>query len=248
MLSRLVSTRFVSILLIALALGWAVLAIAQKAGSISDSQTGVKPDTPALEVTRIVEAVRGYYQKAGDFSATFSQAYHSKLTRRVTESGGKVDFAQPMKMRWEYDSPDRKTFVTDGKTLWVANWKSKDVSVRKNLKSSQLESSLAFLWGGGDLAADYRIARLELANVEGVAEVNGRQVLELLPKKPNQFEALYLILNATTSAIEETVLVDAVGNRNHLTFKDLKPKQTYPEGHFRLQLPGKDWTEKPVEF
>ncbi len=202
------------------------------------------PKAPA-EVLQAVEGLRDYYKKAENFRATFTQNYHSKLTKRQKSSKGQVDFARPTNMHWAYTEPEKKSFITNGKSLWVVEWEQKRVTIREDLQSSALESSLAFLWGGGDLLADYAITRLQVENLEGVLPVNKRLVLELVPKHDkNQFDTLYLVLDPASHRIEETLLVDTIGNLNHLIFSNPETNQTFPAGHFIFTAPGPDWTEE----
>ncbi|RJO65844.1 MAG: hypothetical protein C4523_15180 [Myxococcales bacterium] len=199
------------------------------------------PTNPSPATAALVKNVQDYYLKAGDFSARFTQRYHSKLTRRVSESGGTVEFAKPVKMRWEYDPPDRKAFISDGQTLWVVHWEEKSATVHPDLKSSELESSLGFLWGGGDLLLNYAVNRLDLPNVEGIVETKGRIVLELVPKKPAQFDTLYLLVDPASYRIEEAVLVDSLGNLNHLAFTAPKTRLALGKDRF-VFTPPPGWT------
>lgn len=206
-----------------------------------------KPEPPPdPAVVAELEAVRKYYREAGDFSAGFKQEYHSKITRRIKESGGMLDFARPSKMRWEYEKPERKSFISDGKRIWLVRWEEKEVLIR-DLRESELEASLAFLWGGGNLVEDYAVAKLPDGKIEDKIEVNGRIVLELLPKKPAQYAALYLLIDPARHRIEEVVLVDAIGNLNHLTFTEPKNERKFKKGHFRFKAP-KGWSVEKLDY
>lgn len=199
-------------------------------------------------VGEVLKNIRKYYQKAEDFSVDFVQTYHSKITKRTNESSGRVDFSKPMKMRWEYTKPDKKSFITDGKSLWIATWDNKEVKIHKDLKTSDLESSLAFLWGGENLAEKYKVARLVMPNVEGIVEVKHRLLLELVPKEKSQFDTLYLLLNPNTYRIEEVVLVDMVGNLNHLIFNSPQIQRKFDASHFVFKTPSKDWVETSMDY
>ena len=194
------------------------------------------------QLTPLLDGIRDYYRQAGDFSVSFSQAFHSKLTKRVQISQGDVDFARPAKLNWRYQKPDNKAFISDGATLWAVEAETKQVKVRKNLKASELESSLAFLWGGGNLLDDYDVRQLNDSVLEGVVPVMGRLVLWLVPKQAASFDTLYLLLNAQTRRIEEVLMVDSLGNLNHLTFGPPKNNQKFPKNHFTFTAPDKTWT------
>jgi len=57
------------------------------------------------------------YRSATSLSATFLQKYseNGKLTRMES---GKSYFLHPGKMRWDYEAPEKNTFLADGKYVW----------------------------------------------------------------------------------------------------------------------------------
>lgn len=211
--------------------------LAPQAAAASDSKA---------QLTPLLDGIRDYYRQAGDFSLSFSQAFHSKLTKRVQISQGDVDFARPAKLNWRYVKPDTKAFISDGTTLWAVESETKQVKLRKNLKTSEFESSLAFLWGGGNLLADYDVRQIHDAVLEGTVPVLGRLVLWLAPKQAASFDTLYLLLNAQTRRIEEVLMVDSLGNLNHLTFGPPKNNQKFPKNHFTFTAPDKTWTVETI--
>lgn len=238
--------RFISLLIFSAFLLCAGILAAEEALSPADSPgTSTQADT-AMQAE--IEKIQTYYIGAGNFSVQFTQNYHSKITKRVKVSKGMVDFAKPMKMRWDYTEPERSSFITDGQSLWLVHWLEKDIKFNKNLKSSDLESSLAFLWGGDNIIERYAITKLDLPMVEGIIKAEGRVVLELLPREKSQFDVLYLLVDPKTHRIAEVALVDLLGNLNHLVFTLPKLQQTFPKGHFSFKAPGKDWVTTQVDF
>jgi len=226
---------------------------AQEAAKTADSaKAPEKADTKALDAEALkqlqVEKIQQYYLSAGDFSVTFEQRYHSRLTKRMKKSLGKIDFAQPMKMRWQYTEPDNKAFITNGNSLWMVDWEQKQVREHKSLKSSELEAALGFLWGGERISDRYNITELKMKNVEGVSEVGERILFELVPKDTSQFELLYILVDPKSFRITETIVVDTIGNFNQLIFTDAKTKQTFPKDHFTFTTPSKDWDVVPMDF
>ncbi len=200
------------------------------------------------DIAAVLENVRAYYREAGDFQLAFQQDYHSRITRRAKKSEGQVRFAKPGKMRWDYEKPEKKSFISDGRELWMVTWDDKRAKVKKDLKASSLESSLGFLWGGGDLHGDYEIRRLKLAKLENQVEVGKRIALELVPRKPAQFDTLYLLLDPQSGRIEEALLVDKLENLNHLTFTDPKTRQNFDKNVFTFRAPDKTWNLETMEF
>ena len=66
---------------------------------------------PAEDLARRVEE---RHRSARDLTARFVQTYRSGLLGRESSSGA-LSLKRPGRMRWEYEAPEKKTFVSDGK-------------------------------------------------------------------------------------------------------------------------------------
>src|SRR5262245_13953987 len=72
-----------------------------------------------LDVKGVVAEVQRRYDSAADFRSKFSQTLTSAALGRKTNSSGEVAFKKPGRMRWDYEKPDKSTYVTDGGVLWL---------------------------------------------------------------------------------------------------------------------------------
>ena len=109
------------------------------------------------DVKTVTAEVQRRYDGAADFRARFSQTLTSAALGRKTLSSGEVAFKKPGRMRWDYEKPDKSTYVTDGGVLWL--YEPEDgQAFKQELKSSQLPAALAFLTGKGKLATEFDIA------------------------------------------------------------------------------------------
>jgi outer membrane lipoprotein-sorting protein len=59
----------------------------------------------------------GKYQNATRLQATFLERYREN-GRLVRVESGDAYFLRPGKMRWDYQAPEKNTFVVDGKYVW----------------------------------------------------------------------------------------------------------------------------------
>ena len=71
------------------------------------------PDS-AKAIARLLEE---HYHHAQTLRAVFLERY-SEGPREARIESGTVYFRRPGRMRWEYESPEKKLFVADGKTVW----------------------------------------------------------------------------------------------------------------------------------
>ena len=77
------------------------------------------PGAPAEppEAARLIRLLEARYSGARTLQAVFLERYLEN-GRQVRAESGKVFFRRPGKMRWEYESPEAKVFVSDGRTIW----------------------------------------------------------------------------------------------------------------------------------
>ena len=104
----------------------------------------------------MVEKVQKRYDAATDFRARFTQTLTSVAMGRKTNSAGGVMFKKPGRMRWDYDKPEKATYVSDGGVLWLYEPDDQQ-AFKQELKASQLPAALAFLTGKGKLASEFDI-------------------------------------------------------------------------------------------
>jgi outer membrane lipoprotein carrier protein len=194
------------------------------------------PAAPApgrLPLPALIEKMQKNYDQAKDFHAHFSQKYTNVAFNRTKVSSGEVSFKKGGKMRWDYDKPDPQMFVSDGKTLWLYEPEDKQ-AFRQSLKESQLPGALAFLLGKGKLTDEFDIALA--GEIAYGNKVDYR--LSLKPKQPQAtYKSIYFIVDAKTFYVTESVLVNAQGDINDITFSDVKVNTKLPDSLFSWKPP-----------
>src|SRR5262245_12291818 len=113
---------------------------------------GAETKKPADPAKDLLEKVQRYYDQTKDYTADFVQTYTRVALSKTSESQGKVTIKKPGMMRWEYTKPSAKLFVADGKQLFVYEPEEEQVIVDPHFKTSELSTSISFLWGEGKLS------------------------------------------------------------------------------------------------
>lgn len=186
-----------------------------------------------LEVKAVTAEVQRRYDAASDFRARFSQTLTSAALGRKTSSSGEVMFKKPGRMRWDYEKPDKSTYVTDGPVLWLYEPDDRQ-AFKQELKSSQLPAALAFLTGKGKLAAEFEIAFVD----KSPYAVGGDYVLALSPKVAEpQVKSILFVVDPRTFDVRESVITDAQGNVNDVVFADIRVNTKVPEAQFHFTPP-----------
>ena len=99
----------------------------------------------APEVKTLVDRMQGFYERTQDFTADFRQDYLYKTFNRTVISTGTVAFQKPAKMRWEYLTPSKRTFVLSGDRIYALDPDAQTLT-KAALPTSQLSASVTFLW------------------------------------------------------------------------------------------------------
>ena len=96
-------------------------------------------------------ALESRYQHAATLKAAFYERYDDGKGGGQAESGI-VYFERPGRMRWEYESPETKLFLVDGKNVWFYVPADHTASRAKMKESSDWRTPIALLAGKADLA------------------------------------------------------------------------------------------------
>jgi outer membrane lipoprotein carrier protein len=77
------------------------------------------PGSGQDQATRqLIKTLESRYSASKSLRAVFEERYYENGRLLRTESG-RVYFRRPGKMRWDYEIPESKVFLSDGKTVWL---------------------------------------------------------------------------------------------------------------------------------
>ncbi len=187
--------------------------------------TPAAADDAGLELARRVDRRQATVR---DLTARFEQRYRSGTLGRELVERGTLAIRRPGRMRWEYREPERKTFVSDGRTFYFYVPADRQVIVRQTSGERGLTARL--LSGEGGLVSQFEVG-LEASPGPGL------QRLRLVPREPDpDVERVYLDVDAR-ARIVGLELFDAQGNRSRFRFEDLEENVGLGEGQFRFEVP-----------
>ena len=186
-----------------------------------------------LELPAVIARVQSRYDQAKDFQARFTQKYSRQVVGRETVFAGQVHFKKPGRMRWDYDKPEARMFLSNGQLLWLYEPEEKQ-AFKQDLKSSQLPAALAFLMGKGRIADEFEVAWSNDTRFGRTEDYR----LSLRPKQPQStYKSIVFVVDAGDFSVRESVLVDQQGNANHFVFSDLKINAKVSDEVFRWSPP-----------
>lgn len=206
---------------------------------------------PIVDTKSIVRALESRYHSASSFKATFLERY-AESHRDVRIESGTVYFSRPGRMRWEYESPEQKVFVADGKTAWFYVPADRTVTRAPLKESRDWRTPFALLTGKAKLS---RIcASIELVSRPLAAA--GHAVLRCLPREPGAkgragesgtavdargengaFREVLLEVEADRGDLARVVIRQTGGVELEYRFGNWQQNPTLPEALFHFRPP-----------
>ncbi|MCG3174409.1 MAG: Outer-membrane lipoprotein carrier protein [Myxococcota bacterium] len=209
------------------------LAAAQTASPVAQSRPSI---------TEVVEKMQSVYDSTSDFRAEFVQEYKPSgafkgamnVAERV-EQKGVIQFKKKGKMRWEYSSPHRRLFISDGRKLWMYDPDARTVTVNDNFRAELLPASISFLWGEGKLKEEFEIDYIQGEFMLGEP---GDLLIKLKPKEGKKIvTAMFFVVDPKSYRVKEAIVFDPARNKNHLKFRNLTPNTGLADSLFTFTPP-----------
>lgn len=135
--------------------------------------------SPAADVgvSGLLKAVENRYNRAKTIQVLFRQTYTVQGGRSRTESG-ELFLRKPGRMRWQYESPRGKLFLSDGKHVYLYTPAANRVEKMGLKETEDMRAPLAFLLGKLDFWRDFDrfVSRADGSDMRIVAEPKSRQL------------------------------------------------------------------------
>lgn len=109
------------------------------------------PAQTSAQAAPVVRLLESRYRNVKTLKAVFLQTYRNGRSGLQLESGT-VYFSRPGRMRWEYESPESKLFIADGKTVWFFVPADHTVTQAPMKESADWRTPLALLTGKAKLS------------------------------------------------------------------------------------------------
>ena len=104
---------------------------------------------------RVLKGVEQRYNRAKTLKVLFNETYSVQGQPRKSESGD-LTLRKPGRMRWQYDSPPGKLFLSDGRDVYLYTPDANRVEKMKLKESEDMRAPLAFLLGKLDFTKEFR--------------------------------------------------------------------------------------------
>lgn len=185
-------------------------------------------------LNRLIDGLQQKYSRMNGVAAHFVQLYQGADGRTLRESG-QVVLKRPGKARWEYTSPEKKLFISDGKNIYFYVFGEQQATKSSIKESADPQIPFLFLLGRGNLRKDF--SRIEILSDERAIDA-GNQVLRLVPRRaPEDFKKLLVEVNPSTFQVRRMVLFERNGARMEFLLSDIQENYVAPDSQFRFVPP-----------
>jgi len=183
---------------------------------------------------QLAQALQLKYDSIKDFSADFVHTYQGGVLRKQLTERGHVLIKKPGRMRWEYQSPERKLFVSDGVRVYSYVPADNQVIVSPVPEGDRAGAPVLFLAGKGNLTRDFTP---EIVDVPPGFPPQ-TSAIKLVPKVPQpDYDSLILVVDQPSLMLRGIVTIDAQGGQSAISFANLKENVGTPDKVFTFSIP-----------
>ena len=184
------------------------------------------------DVHSLASKVDRHYDRMHTLEAQFTETYKGGGTSR-TETGTLL-LKKPGRMRWDYDQPHRKLFLTDGSTAWFYVPGEQQARRTPVKQLEDLRSPLRYLLGKARLEKE--LDGLSLAS--DVQPLNpGDVVLRGIPKGMRERVEQALLEVTPDGVITRIVVEELDGSATEFRFLQQKENVEIPDQQFHFAPP-----------
>lgn len=191
------------------------------------TQTSQQP--PIEELTR---SIQEHYESLKNFSANFVHTYTGGLLRTTLTEHGTVLIKKPGMMRWHYEEPEEKLFVSDGIKMYSFIPFDRQVIVSRLPSEANLSTPVLFLIGEGNLLRDFTAVYSPSQDM-----LPDTWSIQLNPKIDAVYESLTLTVNRVKLSIMQLSTTDFQGAVSTFTFTDLRENIVLSDAIFNFEIP-----------
>ena len=136
-------------------------------------------------------------------------------------------------MRWEYEKPQEKLLVSDGKTVYWVDMANKQANTEDVKNISDDKIPIMSLVGRSGLAGQFE--RFEEPRREPL--VPGMRVVRAIPRKKDDIREVELEVDPSTFWIHRLVLSHSDDSRSEFVFTNIRVNSNLDPSRFSFKLP-----------
>jgi outer membrane lipoprotein carrier protein len=166
----------------------------------------------------LIDGVKARLEGLSDMSAEFVQIQKDALNRTTREEGH-LYLMRPRMMRWEYQSPEEKLFVSNGSDVYFYAPADRQVSHDRVGDVFDDRIPIMFLLGRSNLEQEFN----PIVSLSGIVEptVPGACVMTMVPVRRTDFDEVLLEVDPETFDIRRIRLTSIDGSVSDFVFNQV---------------------------
>jgi outer membrane lipoprotein carrier protein len=192
----------------------------------------------AKDLKQALDRLQRHYRDTNSFTAKFNEEI-AAVGAPKKQRQGTVSFRKPGRMRWEFETPEKQTIVSDGETLYSYDPDLNQVvetPLKQALKSS---SATSFLLGIGNINRDFKAAFANPAAPNGLVNL-------ILDAKTGGYK-IEVGLDPKTYNLMTLTLTDQLGDVTKIDFSEIQDNVELADSLFEYKVPpGADIVTAPA--
>ena len=189
---------------------------------------------PPRMLGEILGKTEANYENIHAFTAIFHQKTTSAAagTLSAAEAQGRLYYAKPRQMRWEYDKPEEQVFVANNQFAWLYVRAENQITMFDADKLFASPLARTFFEGALGLKTHFNVT------IDPIASTQNLAVLKLVPRQEDpSVKFLYLWIDLLSYRICRIQSRDIVGNSNEIVFDSFAPHSSLDPALFHLEVP-----------
>ena len=180
----------------------------------------------------LIERLQQRYSSVQSVAARFTQTYRAPGVEQV--ESGEMFMKKPGLMRWEYNVPEIKLFITDEKSSYLYTPEDRQVLVSSFSAADLRSTPLQFLLGQGKIASSFTYSLEE----KDKAKAQGTVLIRLTPRS-QQAEYDYVLIECDEKTVElkRLVIYELTGSSSEFVFSHLVTNPKLDNSKFRFKIP-----------
>lgn len=180
-----------------------------------------------------IDALQKKYARMRDLHMDFVQSYGWPGRQPKAESG-QVYLRRPGWMRWEYQEPQEKLFLSNGKIIhfYLPDRRQVQKSRVKNTRDRRIPFS--FLLGRGNLKRDF--SKIEWSRERSFFAGN-RVITAYSRKNIDEFAEVLMEYDPVQMQMQRVAIIESGGARNDFIFTNIRENTGLSEKLFEFRAP-----------
>lgn len=194
----------------------------------------------------VAQGIQTLYQRIETLKIDFVQETKLNLLGKTISKTGEMLLKRPGQFWIHYRTPPVKTYISNGKTLWVVLPEEQEV-YQKSLKEGEIdEQAKIFLEGLGNLTQSFLVSPLskEQKKEAMLSSEAGMTYLQLIPMTDSDFFSWLALAVDASYTVREMTIFNRSDNISHYRFLSLETHVPVEDGKFTLPAELKPWIKK----